>query len=119
MWIFSEHGFVSIVVNRYGDDQNEFLVRARCRADLERFEELLPAGWAKEPWHAPPADYRWRALANRGDVAEALVAMMREHEYTNFKARVMQTPSGMDPGRLHALHEVWAVMREFGAQNDG
>jgi len=115
MWIFSEHGFYSIVVDRYGTDPNVMLVRARCEADLDRFGDLLPSsGWVKEPWYAHDADYHWRALANRGDVAEALVAMMRGLEYTNFKSHVARSLSGHTEGRLHALHAVWLAMAEFG-----
>lgn len=81
MWIMTKNSFISAVQHRGKPDH--VLVRARRRKDLER---LFPAR-SEEIAHTPEADYAWRILASKKELAR-IVAHYIEHslEYDNFKA---------------------------------
>ena len=108
MWLFTKHGFVSIVENLHNPET--LLERARVRKDLENFVETLKAIDGKDRWIAetPAADYGYRIVAEKGVVADAVAASTRGIDYSNFKNAVHG-----DPSRDNAYFEVWAAMREL------
>ena len=77
MWVAFNNAFLSIVQNR--NNGSELLVRARVKGDIERvFPEV-------ETFEDLTADYRYRALITRDEVAEAMASQVSEINYDNFK----------------------------------
>ena len=102
MWLFTNHGFLSIV--QHLGDPEKLLVRARVRKDLEQFIELLNEISEEEHPVAEMelADYRFRTFADRDAVAEVFASIARSIEYGNFKNAVHG-----DPKRDDAYFKVW------------
>jgi len=101
MWIFTKHGFFSIVAN--GDD---FVVRARSRMHLEKLRhrfELLKGCPIDEK---SGTDYPCRIYVQRQAWLEVLVRMASEVNYTNFKKEV----GTKDALYARAVAAVWAIM---------
>lgn len=98
-WIFFPDAFVSIVAHR--DLPDSLLVRARVRGDLEK---LFPGVEVEElAW----ADYRFRAVIPRNEVAAVVAERVACADYSNLKARVSE------PERHDAYTSVWNVMNRF------
>jgi hypothetical protein len=81
MWICLSNAFVSVVKDQHSDN---LMVRARRREHLE----ALFGERAKIIETKAPADYRWRVIATRKQVADLLVRQVNELSYGNFKATV-------------------------------
>ncbi len=114
MWIFLPFGYFSIVAHR--DNENDVLVRARNRSDLDTFRKCLldvneAVGRHKDIKATPHADYPFRLTAPRKQVAKLLASFVTEClDYDNFKNRVAEN----DPERAHLYHDVWATTRRIG-----
>ena len=95
MWIFLNNAMLSIVAHRDHDDA--LLVRARAAGDIER---VFPAA---DTWEDAQADYRYRAVIPRDQVARAVAESVAGVHYTNFKGSVSE----------HARHDwymdVWSA----------
>jgi len=98
MWIFLNDAFLSIVA--HVDRPDDLLVRARVPGDLER---TFPG---TEVTTTPDADYRYRAVVPRVDVARVLAERAGSIDYPNFKNSIRSD----DPERRHACGKVWSVM---------
>lgn len=96
MWLMTNKSFVSIVEHR--DNTNLLCVRGRFKGDVDRF-----LGDRCEV-ETPDADYRFRAVATRGDVTDRLAISISEVDYPNFKNSVREK------WRHDAYLEVWGVM---------
>jgi hypothetical protein len=97
MWIFSQHGFYSIV--QKGEC---FHVRTR------RERDLVNVGLTATMSHAG-SDYPWRAiLPNRADLLKLMEKLGNSVEYTNFKAHVLTRKD--QKYRVPAYHQIWAIM---------
>lgn len=83
MWLILNNSFVSIVEHR--DDPNLLVVRGRFKGDVERFLNPMPAGLNVIEAVTPDADYRFRVVVERGDVAHALTRAVQCVRYPNFK----------------------------------
>lgn len=77
MWVTLNDAFVSIVEHR--DDKNLLIVRGRFKGDVDRF---LGCRCEQE---TPNADYRFRAVVARVDVARRMYAQVNAISYPNFK----------------------------------
>ena len=101
MWIFTESGFVSAVVNRENPDT--LIVRSR---DLPSIEPLAATTNTKVITGAG-ADYPHRIVCSRDQFTQWANDAIEAMSYGNFKSRVIQT-------RGHnfsdALMDVWSVM---------
>jgi hypothetical protein len=114
MWIFSRHGFFSVVVAR--DDQGKanpkrLNVRARSldqlKALIARFPDLLvdcPSVCTTQ------SDYPHRIIVTKGLWRKVVDQLTAEIEYDNFKNEVAR--SGRSASYLNALHRIWGVGRE-------
>jgi len=102
MWVFTTDGFFSIVKIKSGEE-DELAVRARCKADLERF--LTKIGQEVEILEFVDADYSYIVHVNQDSVVEYLAAAAQDINYTNFK----DACCAVDPCRAAALHSVWKV----------
>lgn len=103
MWLFTTFGFFSIVQKQPGD---LLTVRARVRADLERLREHLPS--MSEIVEGAGTDYPYRTTVERERFAEALAALGRSIDYSNFKEAVADE---LGPAREALCHEVWSAMQ--------
>ena len=118
MWLFTKHGFYSVVCARQGDgsygqpiDPDRLMVRARVRDHLKalrkRFFDLLGRYDIIE---SIGTDYAYRMFVPKSVWLQVLVGLTEEMDYDNFKSEVarFQGESGAD--YEHAWHEVWSVM---------
>ena len=107
MWIFIPEGFYSIVTaEEFG---HPLQVRARSEADLDRlrstyFPKLGPNV------AIPGRDYPWRACTTPDDLAECLIAIAKQIDYSNFKNEVA---ARLGSERAHIYGKVWAASREI------
>jgi len=117
MWLITPIGFFSIVEKPADREPGTLTIRARIRGDLEALRsKCLPAlGSIQE---SSDTDYRFRATAPRADVAAAMVALVNDLHYSNFKTQVAKTQGSP---RAHLYHLVWDVLyrlqsRQWSAQ---
>ncbi len=109
MWLLTPLGFFSIV--RKPDDvgAGTLTIRARVKSDLEALREhCLPnLGVIEEN---AGTDYRYRAKAQRGQVAEAFAQLVQDLDYDNFKNEVVKKQG---KHRAAAYGRVWDVLCEL------
>ncbi len=106
MWLITPVGFFSIVQKSSDIAADTLTVRARVRSDLEALRaHFLPN--LGEIQESKTNDYRFRAVAPRGDVAAAMADMVNNLQYSNFKNQVAKVQS---PARAHLYHDVWNVL---------
>jgi hypothetical protein len=99
MWVFLSNAFLSIVADR--NDPGLLLVRGRREDDIPN---AFPDA---KMWVDPAADYRYRALVPRKEVAERLAEAALSVDYHKFK------PSVTDHQRHDAYLSVWGVMYRY------
>lgn len=104
MWLFLPQGFVSVVAHR---DNDGLLVRAR---HAEHLRALFPE---KEQTVLPTADYRYRVLASRQELADVMADHVATMDYDNYKAAIPE----------HDYHDacldVWRTMWAYGHRTEG
>ena len=119
MWVLTTSGFLSIVLadTEAGSgvpDPDLVMVRARRRSHLEEFQaahqqlarcEIVESG--------PACDYRFRIVASKRLVAEALLDAVNDIGYRNFKGAAHRRCGVLGDDYVSALHEVWSVMRRL------
>lgn len=104
MWLFFDGGFVSIVANIRND--NELLVRARDRADLQAFLKLGGSVMATRVIDVTPErDYRYRVSLARPFVAQVIARAAASVDYSNFKERAHER-HGHE--RAHIYGRIWS-----------
>lgn len=99
MWVFLNNAFVSAV--QFDGDPGRLLVRARRREDLGH---VFPGVDVQETRNA---DYRFRCVVQRDELAAAMARSVDDIDYTNFKRSVS------DFERHEAYVAVWSVMLEY------
>jgi hypothetical protein len=87
MWIMTTIGFFSIV-QKQGDE--EFTVRARCAADLDRLRERVPALGPSDA--KAGTDYPFRARIGKAELADAMSELVRNIELFELQIRGWQAP---------------------------
>jgi hypothetical protein len=98
MWLLTKNSFVSIVLHR--EQPDNVLVRARVKRHLER---LFPHK-AKDIYADGGADYKYRLLISKKELAEVVSAYIVQHlDYDNFKG----AQEADDPAWMRFLHAVW------------
>ena len=109
MWLITPVGFFSIVEKPTDQRQDTLTVRARVRSDLVALKQTAcpSLGRIRE---SVDTDYRYRATAKRADVARALVQMIEQLGYSNFKSEVA-LQQGAD--RAHLYQDVWEVLHRM------
>ena len=96
MWIMLNDAFLSLVSKDCPRDS--LLVRARRKGDIER---IFPDA---KVTRTPDADYLFRAVVKRTEIASALAGEVRRVNYDNFKDSVRNR-------KLHdAYLRVWTAM---------
>lgn len=108
MWLFTRHGFYSVVRDTYSRDRDHMAIRARDREHLENLGKLVDSGRIIE---TPEADYRWRIVVPRRVWLERIMpALAEDVEYTNFKKSVPNDT--YDVGNW-ILHDMWETLYRF------
>jgi hypothetical protein len=106
VWLITGLGFFSIA--RKPDDvgAGTLTIRARVKSDLESLRQHCLPGLGKIEENAG-TDYRYRAKAPRGQVAEMLAQMVQDIDYENFKNEVAKTQG---EHRATIYGKVWDVL---------
>ncbi|WP_395737426.1 hypothetical protein [Prosthecobacter sp.] len=107
MWLFTVHGFYSIVQKGPG----LWHVRAREKHDLENLKQLTKLR-IKVEQSFPGSDYPWRMLVGKRGKDIIIKALGDDIEYDNFKSEVGRRRD--QAAKLPAYHEIWAVMAHHG-----
>ena len=100
MWVFTTHGFLSIVQHNAMPDH--FQIKSRVRDPLS---ELWPdhvievINWA---------DYRFRINIKQSEALPALLELMASADYTSFKGAC-----GHDSKYHLALTRIWNIMYSY------
>ncbi len=115
MWLFTQYGFYSVVVQSAGksaahdddnDDDENYLVRSRVRNDLEILKAL--AHLDNEILENAGTDYRYRMILNAEDWSRALGSLGASIDYSNFKNRIGELPD--QGGKSAAYHQIWTTL---------
>ena len=99
MWIFLNDSFLSIVAHRHEPDM--LLVRARREGDIEA---VFPGAFVEINDNA---DYRYRTVIPRPEVASVLADCVQKVNYDNFKNSIR------DHDRHDNYFDVWGTMNNF------
>lgn len=105
MWLFTKHGFYSVVCARQGDgshgqsvDPDRIMVRARVRSHLEalkqRFDDLLADCEIKE---FAGTDYAYRIFVPKSVWSQVVVGLNEEMDYDTSSRRSLATKGAMEP----------------------
>ena len=103
MWLITPIGFFSIVQKPSDKRGDTLTIRARVKSDLEALREHYLPGLGPIQ-DSRVNDYRFRAVARRAEVAEAMAKLVEDLDYDNFKNEVSRV-QGWE--RAHLYHEVW------------
>lgn len=104
MWIMTTTGFVSLVADR--DDATKLQVRARIADDIT---DTFPNA---EVFVADGADYRYRAVLDRHEVAQRLANAVLDIDYdSHFKDVAIEASA--HPGRTRAYYGVWTALADL------
>ena len=114
MWLITPVGFFSIVQKPDDRDRDTLTIRARVRSDLEALREQFLPGLG-EIRESKTNDYRFRAVAPRSEVAQAMVKLVEGLDYSNFKDRVAKVQG---KARAHVYHDVWSALYPLQHQKD-
>lgn len=98
MWIMTPTAYLSIVA--YTPDPGMLYVRARLEGDIEA---VFPTAKVE---HTPTcADYAYRAVIRRAEVASILTLLALEIDYPNFKDAVA------DDFRHDVYMDIWCIWK--------
>jgi len=116
MWIFTRHGFFSVVAKK--SDPETLKVRGRCRADLDALLAFVAreAPCVRSDFsdivETPLRDYWFRVFVPRSSWVAVAGILASDIDYTNFKREVHGNPA-----RDRAYLSVWSAMNRFQAEN--
>ena len=107
MWIFSTHGFLSIVQHK--DMPDYFQVKSRTPVPLEEL-------WPEQPIEVIEwADYRYRITILKTEVLSVLIDTMGEIDYTSFKDRCLMVQRNGIYDYHQVLGQIWKIMYDYQA----
>lgn len=101
MWIFTDTGFVSAVVNP--NDQHQLIVRSRDRLSIESLADVV----GDQIIVGAGTDYPYRVRCDRAVFQQWVAARIAAMDYGNFKDRVHDTRGETF---ADALMSVWTAM---------
>ena len=85
---------------------HSFQIRARSRGDLEKLKKH--AGLSEDVIETLHADYHYRLVVSRKELACCMEMLAEEVDYPNFKSEVARLQDQED--KLNAYHKIWGVM---------
>ena len=108
MWIFTVHGFFSIVKTNDGTG----LMMIRARAEKHLINLMAAVGISSPILVQTGSDYAFRIKVPQDLWAEIATDLAKEVEWNNFKSEVSKRPTGERQGRagypyLDWLHRIW------------
>ena len=109
MWLITRFGFFSIIQKPEDHLKDTLTVRSRVHGDLVALKQhyLPDLGEIQE---SSDTDYRFRATAQRADIAAAMTRIIDDLNYGNFKSEVSKQQG---PKRASLYHEVWDVLHKL------
>lgn len=114
MWIFTKHGFFSIVCAHDGSQSNPIrevlMIRGRSSTHLKALQSDFAQLQSFEVSETEETDYRYRIVAPKEIVVSVFNQAMMDLDYSNFKKVVSKTEDSL---YLHCLNEVWGIMLEL------
>ena len=121
MWLFTKHGFFSVVCARQGDgkqgrpiDTTRLMVRARMREHLDALKKWWPEQLDGVDIRASAGtDYAFRMIVDKPAWSRVLAELALETDYDNFKSEVARHQDGAGVPYERALYDVWAVMNRL------
>ncbi|MCY3880295.1 MAG: hypothetical protein OXF74_14085 [Rhodobacteraceae bacterium] len=115
MWLYTKHGFVSMV--RHRDKPDTLIIRARRERHL-RDIVINPLSESDERpaiQHTPEGDYPWRCEVSVSCAADLVREIVHEIFYDNFKNACHRTHPD-DHDYQTTLRHTWSTaVRELGA----
>ena len=100
MWLFTQHGMVSVVQHR--EDPNMLLVRSREPGVLRE----LFKGTETRIHKLPKADDRYLALVDRDGFGDVMIRQINQINYPNFKNHLLNEKK-VDMNTYRAYEEVY------------
>lgn len=124
MWLFEQHGFVSVVAydpKKDYDKQSPFkkiakeagthlLIRARIKEDLDWIKETVPSLKVETD---SAADYAYRCVISRRQFKRALSKAVDEIDYDSHFKEAARDNSPKAEGRYNAMMGVWSKMADL------
>jgi hypothetical protein len=108
MWMFLGVGFFSVVLDKNDATKKKLMIRTRIDGDLEALRsKYLPE--LSPTLKLAGSDYPYRAFCAKPELAAAMVNLVFDIDYTNFKNMIASRQS-MARERLYA--RVWGVMHD-------
>ena len=105
-WFVTTIGFFSVVEKDADKSRGTLTIRSRVHSDLENLRDrYLPD--MGEILESTRSDYRFRAVAPREAVSEAMAKLVTGIDYSNFKSAVSSTQSY---GRASVYGDVWGEL---------
>lgn len=86
MWLQTNVGFFSLVEQAQSIDQEQLIIRARVRSDLEALQMIYLPGLAFAAYAGP--DGLFEATVHKASFAAAMANMVKGISYTNFEDEV-------------------------------
>jgi len=106
MWLFTVFGYYSII--QHNKDPELLLVRSRVKGDLEKLKGKYLKNLGDIVETPIGADYPYRALAWKSELASAMKQVFLDIDYTNFKSEVAKK---QDWPRHDLYMKVWGIMK--------
>jgi len=100
MWIFTKHGFISIV--QHNSIADHFQVKSREPGPLKKLwpgHEIEVIDWA---------DYRYRITVHKDEVYPVILRVVEDILYTSFK-----NECEMDEDYHYVLTRIWGLMYNY------
>jgi hypothetical protein len=109
MWIFTKHGFFSIVKKKYREQDKPYQIRSRALNDLENLIEKTSLD--AEIIETPYADYFFRIIIGDNDLLKIFKVLQEDLDYDNFKSMIAKQDDQKD--KLDSYHKIWNVMYNY------
>jgi|GEM_PF-1830818 len=109
MWMFTKHGFFSIVLS--SANPKNVAIRARAVKDLEALREAFPQILDEEIILTPDRDYYARILIATTDLPELMAQLGEDIDYPDFKSELKRSHTQDD--KLPLLNELWRTMNDY------
>jgi hypothetical protein len=106
MWLLTNFGFFSIVQKPDDELAGTLTVRSRATSDLEAMRQKYLPSMGSVVADAG-SDYKYRTKVPREALAAAMLQIVMDLNYDNFKDSVAKT-QGHE--RAHLYHQVWDVL---------
>jgi hypothetical protein len=110
MWIFTKHGFFSIVLD--AADHSQASIRGRAIKDLEALQQAFPdllGGYLVRL--TPERDYYCRLTIPRAELPLLYAALAEAIDYPDFKTELKRTHAQDD--KLPLLNNLWGTMNRY------